>query len=197
MFFFSLFLGPGKCCSDFDRGVSSVRERLQTGTCYLSHTDLLCPDTRTFTTRIVTIYLNQRRVHYLCSAPVSTSAHTVRTRTHVSVISQLRNTNRPFTLSSDFQLSVIWWRCNTVGWVSSCGATLSGHVTLALVMSEPCDGPGAGAGQGRDRRDVPRFVLGCEDDEQDAGQMEAGMKNEMYREEEMEDDEDESVSGRC
>lgn len=64
-------------------------------------------------------------------------------------------------------------------------------------MSEPCDGPGAGAGQGRDRRDVPRFVLGCEDDEQYASQMEAGMKNEMYREEEMEDDEDESVSGRC
>lgn len=56
-------------------------------------------------------------------------------------------------------------------------------------MSEPCDGPGAGAGQGRDPRDVLRF----EDDEQDAGYM----KDEMYREEEMEEDEDESVSGRC
>nr|XP_046249692.1 inositol hexakisphosphate and diphosphoinositol-pentakisphosphate kinase 1 isoform X3 [Scatophagus argus] len=63
-------------------------------------------------------------------------------------------------------------------------------------MSHPCDGPGAGKGQGRDRRDVPRFVLGCDDDEQDAGQMEPGMKNEMYREEEMEDDEDESPPER-
>lgn len=68
-------------------------------------------------------------------------------------------------------------------------------------MSEPCDGPepgpGAGEGQGRGQRDVPRFILGCEDDEQGMGQMEAGMKNKMYREEDMEDDEDESVSDRC
>lgn len=73
----------------------------------------------------------------------------------------------------------------------------SSHVTEAFVMTEPCDGPGAGEGQGRDQRDVPRFMLGCEDDEQDMGQMETGMKSEMYREEEMEDDEDESVSDRC
>lgn len=68
-------------------------------------------------------------------------------------------------------------------------------------MSEPCDGlrPGAGEeeGQGRGHRDAPRFVVGCEDDEQDMGQMEAGMKNEMFREEEMEDEDDESVSDRC
>ncbi|XP_071348351.1 inositol hexakisphosphate and diphosphoinositol-pentakisphosphate kinase 2-like isoform X5 [Trachinotus anak] len=69
-------------------------------------------------------------------------------------------------------------------------------------MSEPCEGPGAragagaGAAQGRGDRDVPRFVVGCEDDEQDMGQMEAGMKNEMFREEEMEDDDDESPSER-
>ncbi|XP_030281848.1 inositol hexakisphosphate and diphosphoinositol-pentakisphosphate kinase 2 isoform X11 [Sparus aurata] len=63
-------------------------------------------------------------------------------------------------------------------------------------MTEPCDGPGAGEGQGRDQRDVPRFMLGCEDDEQDMGQMETGMKSEMYREEEMEDDEDESPPER-
>lgn len=60
-------------------------------------------------------------------------------------------------------------------------------------MSKPCDGPGAGAGQGRDPRDVLRFAPSCEDDEQDAGYM----KDEMYREEEMEEDEDELVSGRC
>ncbi|XP_008292126.1 inositol hexakisphosphate and diphosphoinositol-pentakisphosphate kinase 2 isoform X3 [Stegastes partitus] len=63
-------------------------------------------------------------------------------------------------------------------------------------MSEPCDGPGPGEEQGRSHRDVPLFVVGCEDDEQDVGQMEAGMKNEMFREEEMEDDEDESPSER-
>uniref|UniRef100_A0A3Q1B2R5 Inositol hexakisphosphate and diphosphoinositol-pentakisphosphate kinase n=1 Tax=Amphiprion ocellaris TaxID=80972 RepID=A0A3Q1B2R5_AMPOC len=63
-------------------------------------------------------------------------------------------------------------------------------------MSEPCDGPGPGEERGRSQRDVPLFVVGCEDDEQDMGQMEAGMKNEMFREEEMEDDEDESPSER-
>uniref|UniRef100_A0A3B4VRY1 Inositol hexakisphosphate and diphosphoinositol-pentakisphosphate kinase n=1 Tax=Seriola dumerili TaxID=41447 RepID=A0A3B4VRY1_SERDU len=67
-------------------------------------------------------------------------------------------------------------------------------------MSEPCEGPGAGSGaedgKGRGDRDCPRFVVGCEDDEQDMGQMETGMKNEMFREEEMEDDEDESPSER-
>ncbi|XP_023256059.1 inositol hexakisphosphate and diphosphoinositol-pentakisphosphate kinase 1-like isoform X4 [Seriola lalandi dorsalis] len=67
-------------------------------------------------------------------------------------------------------------------------------------MSEPCEGPGAGSGvedgKGWGDRDFPRFVVGCEDDEQDMGQMEAGMKNEMFREEEMEDDEDESPSER-
>lgn len=61
-------------------------------------------------------------------------------------------------------------------------------------MSKPCDGSGAGARLGRGRRDVPRLVLAHEDDERDAGQMEASVKNEMYREEDMEDDEDESVS---
>lgn len=61
-------------------------------------------------------------------------------------------------------------------------------------MSEPSDGPGAGARQGRGRRDVPRLVLAGEGDEQDAGQMEADLKNEMYREKDVEDDEDESVS---
>lgn len=65
-------------------------------------------------------------------------------------------------------------------------------------MSEPRDGAGPEAGerQGLGQRDVPRFVVGCEDDEQDMGQMETGMKNEMYREEEMEDDEDESPPER-
>lgn len=73
-------------------------------------------------------------------------------------------------------------------------------------MSEPCHGKTgpvsasgsvSGEGQGRNQRDVPRFVLGCEDDEQDMGQMETGMKNKMYREEDMKDDEDESVSDKC
>ncbi|XP_078112747.1 inositol hexakisphosphate and diphosphoinositol-pentakisphosphate kinase 2 isoform X2 [Sander vitreus] len=67
-------------------------------------------------------------------------------------------------------------------------------------MSETCDGPGAGPGlgegQGRGDIDVPRFVVGCGDDEQDMGQMEAGMRNEMYRDEEMEGDEDESPPER-
>uniref|UniRef100_UPI0037E72DF3 inositol hexakisphosphate and diphosphoinositol-pentakisphosphate kinase 2-like n=1 Tax=Semicossyphus pulcher TaxID=241346 RepID=UPI0037E72DF3 len=74
-------------------------------------------------------------------------------------------------------------------------------------MSEPCDGSGLGlelgpgAGEedgkaGRDQRHVPRFVVGCEDDELDMGQMEAGMKNEMFREEDMEEDEDESPPER-
>ncbi|KAI3371062.1 hypothetical protein L3Q82_023697, partial [Scortum barcoo] len=76
-------------------------------------------------------------------------------------------------------------------------------------MPKPCDGPGPGSapgagvaageggeGRGRGERDVPRFVVGCDDDELDMGQMEAGMKNEMFREEEMEDDEDESPPER-
>lgn len=71
-------------------------------------------------------------------------------------------------------------------------------------MSDPCHGsepgPGAGAVDGEEQRDqtssVPRFLLGCDDDELDMGQMEAGMKNNMYREEDMEDDEDDSVGGR-
>lgn len=58
-------------------------------------------------------------------------------------------------------------------------------------------GPEAGERQGLGDRDVPRFVVGCEDDEQDMGQMETGMKNKMFREEDMDDDEDESVSYRC
>lgn len=37
-------------------------------------------------------------------------------------------------------------------------------------------------------------MQGIEDAEQDAGHAEAGMKSEMYREEDMEDDEAESVS---
>jgi len=64
-------------------------------------------------------------------------------------------------------------------------------------MSEPCKGRGPVKEQGRIHRNVPRFVVGCEDDEQDMGQMEAGMKKEMFREEDMEDDEDESVSSVC
>ncbi|XP_028439992.1 inositol hexakisphosphate and diphosphoinositol-pentakisphosphate kinase 1 isoform X2 [Perca flavescens] len=67
-------------------------------------------------------------------------------------------------------------------------------------MSETRDrqgaGPGLGEGQGRGDIHVPRFVVGCGDDEQDMGQMEAGMRNEMYREEEMECDEDESPPER-
>ncbi|XP_034444840.1 inositol hexakisphosphate and diphosphoinositol-pentakisphosphate kinase 1 isoform X1 [Hippoglossus hippoglossus] len=65
-------------------------------------------------------------------------------------------------------------------------------------MSEPCDGPAPGAweGRGRSDRNAPLFVVGGEDDEQDMGQVETGMRNEMFREEEMEDDEDESPPER-
>ncbi|KAL7401517.1 hypothetical protein ABVT39_000932 [Epinephelus coioides] len=63
-------------------------------------------------------------------------------------------------------------------------------------MYRTCDGPRPGDGQGRSDRDVPRFVIGCGDDEHDMGQMEAGMRNEMCREEEMEDYEDESPPER-
>ncbi|XP_062245481.1 inositol hexakisphosphate and diphosphoinositol-pentakisphosphate kinase 2 isoform X5 [Platichthys flesus] len=63
-------------------------------------------------------------------------------------------------------------------------------------MSEPCDGPAPGAWEGRSVRNAPLFVVGSEDDEQDMGQVETGMRNEMFREEEMEDDEDGSPSER-
>ncbi|XP_016516977.1 inositol hexakisphosphate and diphosphoinositol-pentakisphosphate kinase 2 isoform X18 [Poecilia formosa] len=63
-------------------------------------------------------------------------------------------------------------------------------------MSEPCNGPGPVEEQGWIRRDVPRFVIGCEEDEQDMGQMEAGMKNEMLRQDDMEVYENESSSER-
>ncbi|XP_068458539.1 inositol hexakisphosphate and diphosphoinositol-pentakisphosphate kinase 1 isoform X3 [Clinocottus analis] len=64
-------------------------------------------------------------------------------------------------------------------------------------MSEPCgDGPGDARGEGRGDGDGPWFVVGCGDDEQDMGQMEAGMKNEMFREEDMEDSDDESPPER-
>ncbi|XP_033940344.1 inositol hexakisphosphate and diphosphoinositol-pentakisphosphate kinase 2 isoform X10 [Pseudochaenichthys georgianus] len=68
--------------------------------------------------------------------------------------------------------------------------------------AEAGEGEGAGEGErealerGRSHRDVPRFVIGCGDDEQDMGQMEAGMKNEMFREEDMEGDDDESPPER-
>ena len=60
-------------------------------------------------------------------------------------------------------------------------------------MSEPRTGPGPAGGREWSRRDVPRFVIGSEDEEQDMGQMEAGMKNNAFQED-MEDEEDESVS---
>lgn len=63
-------------------------------------------------------------------------------------------------------------------------------------MSEPCNGPGPVQERGRIRRDVPRFVIGCEEDEQDMGQMEAGMKNEMLHQDDMEVYKNESVSER-
>ncbi|XP_047451742.1 inositol hexakisphosphate and diphosphoinositol-pentakisphosphate kinase 2 isoform X11 [Mugil cephalus] len=63
-------------------------------------------------------------------------------------------------------------------------------------MSEPLTGPEPKVEQGSSLAVVPRFVVGCEDDEQDMGQMEAGMKNEMFREEDMEEDDDASPSER-
>ncbi|XP_029909555.1 inositol hexakisphosphate and diphosphoinositol-pentakisphosphate kinase 1 isoform X4 [Myripristis murdjan] len=63
-------------------------------------------------------------------------------------------------------------------------------------MSEACAG-GGGAIHGRGHRDVPHFVVGCEDDEQHMGQMEGGMKNKVFSVEgEMEDEDDESPSER-
>lgn len=67
-------------------------------------------------------------------------------------------------------------------------------------MSRVCEGltpgPGTEEGQVWDHRDVPRFVVGCDDDEQDTDQREASMKSEMFQEDELEDD-DESVSYWC
>ncbi|XP_075945644.1 inositol hexakisphosphate and diphosphoinositol-pentakisphosphate kinase 1 isoform X3 [Anarhichas minor] len=63
-------------------------------------------------------------------------------------------------------------------------------------MSEPCVGPEEEDGEARGDRGVPWFVVGCGDDEQDMGQMEAGMKNEMFREEDMDDYDDESPPER-
>ncbi|KAM9377149.1 inositol hexakisphosphate and diphosphoinositol-pentakisphosphate kinase 1 isoform 2-T2 [Pholidichthys leucotaenia] len=63
-------------------------------------------------------------------------------------------------------------------------------------MSERCRGTALVEEQRWGHRNVSRFVVGCEDDEWDMGQRDAGMKNEMYREEDMEDDDDESPSER-
>ncbi|XP_068595610.1 inositol hexakisphosphate and diphosphoinositol-pentakisphosphate kinase 2 [Brachionichthys hirsutus] len=63
-------------------------------------------------------------------------------------------------------------------------------------MSEPCNGLGAEEGRERERRGVPRFVLGWEDDELDSGHVEADMRKEMYRDEETGQDEDESPPER-
>ncbi|XP_060932584.1 inositol hexakisphosphate and diphosphoinositol-pentakisphosphate kinase 1 isoform X2 [Limanda limanda] len=63
-------------------------------------------------------------------------------------------------------------------------------------MSEPCGRPAPGSWEERSYRNAPLFVVGSEDDEQDMGQVETGMRNEMFREEEMEDDEDGSPSER-
>lgn len=65
-------------------------------------------------------------------------------------------------------------------------------------MSEIFDGlrPGPGTeGQVWDHRDVPRFLVG-DDDEQDMDQVEFGMKSGVFQEEEMEED-DESVGLRA
>lgn len=65
-------------------------------------------------------------------------------------------------------------------------------------MSELCNGPQPVEEQGQRHRDVPQFVIGREDDEQDMDQMDACMKKETFREENMEDDdENESVSNVC
>ncbi|XP_005731515.1 inositol hexakisphosphate and diphosphoinositol-pentakisphosphate kinase 1 isoform X2 [Pundamilia nyererei] len=61
-------------------------------------------------------------------------------------------------------------------------------------MLEPCVGA-ARKKQGWSCRDIPQFVVGYENYQRDMGQMDAGMKNEMFREEEMDDD-DESPSER-
>lgn len=49
---------------------------------------------------------------------------------------------------------------------------------------------------GGGHRDIPRFVVGSEDDEQDLGPKQADMKNEVFQESEVEDEEDEEVSSR-
>ncbi|XP_068168335.1 inositol hexakisphosphate and diphosphoinositol-pentakisphosphate kinase 1 isoform X4 [Antennarius striatus] len=59
------------------------------------------------------------------------------------------------------------------------------------MMSDPSDGPAAGGGgRRRDRRDLPRFVLGWEDDERDA------MRSEICGDERMEEDDDQSPPER-
>ncbi|XP_029008909.1 inositol hexakisphosphate and diphosphoinositol-pentakisphosphate kinase 2 isoform X5 [Betta splendens] len=66
-------------------------------------------------------------------------------------------------------------------------------------MSEIFDGlrpgPGTEEGQVWNHRDVPRFVVGCDDDEHDMDQVEFGMKSGAFEEDEMEED-DESPSER-
>lgn len=167
--------------------------------------------TENFITRILTLYLSPRGVHaflplstsavffFFCF--LSTSAHTV---------SKLLSANRLFSLSSSSQVSVIQSGCINSRLVffllSSCchhnrthlpaGATWRSHVILEFVMLEPCVGAGSEDKQGWSHRGIPRFVVGCENDECDMGQTDTGMKNDMFRGEEMDDD-DESVSSRC
>ncbi|XP_030587089.1 inositol hexakisphosphate and diphosphoinositol-pentakisphosphate kinase 1 isoform X1 [Archocentrus centrarchus] len=62
-------------------------------------------------------------------------------------------------------------------------------------MLAPCVGAGSEDKQGRSHRDIPRFVVGCENDDCDMGQTDTGLKNKMFRGEEMDDD-DESPSER-
>ena len=71
----------------------------------------------------------------------------------------------------------------------------SGHVPESLVMSQEL--AGGGGTPGRNPRDLPRFVIGSEDEDHHTGPMEDSMKNEVFREdhdvEDDDDDDDDSV----
>lgn len=64
-------------------------------------------------------------------------------------------------------------------------------------MSGSSNGPGPEDKQEGRHKDIPRFVVGCEEDEEDddMDQVEIDMKSDNSREEDMEEDDD-SVSHR-
>nr|XP_057930639.1 inositol hexakisphosphate and diphosphoinositol-pentakisphosphate kinase 1 isoform X2 [Doryrhamphus excisus] len=61
-------------------------------------------------------------------------------------------------------------------------------------MSQPCDGLGPGAGEGQRRSSTDSASV--EDDQSDVRHMESDMKIDMFREEDMEDEDDDSPSER-
>ncbi|CAN9498828.1 unnamed protein product [Ophioblennius macclurei] len=148
---------------------------------------VLCAEAGGLTAAVLTVHLTARGVHSLSSTSVSTllSAGWHVLLQLLVIITRLPGVTHPTAANNTFPRDVVASLFER--------SKRNNHVSTLLVMSKAHQGPGLRTGKARGlvNRDVPHFVIGCEDDERDMGQTEAGMNNEPFQEEEMEDNEDE------